>query len=80
MPGVRKTITLSAFDVDESGTLIPAFEPMQMRAEETAVYLAETMVNDHIGVLVVEQISEPGVGEVGDTIILFRYGRTPDIG
>jgi len=46
MPGIRKLIVLSAFNRDSEGGLTPAFEPRRMKQEHTAVYVAQTLVNE----------------------------------
>ncbi|TCU17037.1 hypothetical protein [Rhizobium sullae] len=78
MPGVRKLIVLSAFNKDEHGTLIPAFEPRHMKREETAVYIARTLVNDYDGVVVWCHEGDPAIGEQGPLVILFQSGLVPE--
>ncbi len=78
MPGVRKLIVLSAFNLDGEGVLTPAFEPRIMKREETAVYVAETMVNDYAGVVVWSKEANVAIGEHGPSIILFQSGRVPE--
>jgi hypothetical protein len=78
MPGVRKLIVLSAFNIDNSGALVHAFEPRRMKAEDTAVYVAETMVNDYAGVVVWSREANVTIGEQGPSIILFQSGRIPE--
>ncbi len=75
MPGVRKLIVLSAFNIDGSGTLVHAFEPRRMKREDTAVYVAETMVNDYAGVVVWCREANVAVGEEGPSVILFQSGK-----
>jgi hypothetical protein len=78
MPGVRKLIVLSAFNIDDSGALVHAFEPRRMKGEDTAVYVAETMVNDYAGVVVWCREANVTVGEQGPSIILFQSGQVPE--
>jgi hypothetical protein len=78
MPGVRKLIVLSAFKRDDKGALIPAFEPRQMKNEETAVYVAQTLVNDYVGVVVWSCEGNVAIGEQGPSVILFQSGQVPE--
>ncbi len=78
MPGLRKLIMLNAYNRSDDGQLVPAFEPRQMKREETAVYIAQTLVNDYAGVVVWSREAEPAVGEYGPSIILFQCGQVPE--
>jgi hypothetical protein len=78
MPGIRKLIVLSAFNRDEDGRLVPAFEPRQMKGEDTAVYVAQTLVNDYAGVVVWSREANVTVGEQGPSVILFQSGQVPE--
>ncbi|APO75666.1 hypothetical protein AM571_CH02863 [Rhizobium etli 8C-3] len=78
MRGVQKSIVLSAFTKDEHGSLIPAFEPRQMKREETAVYIAQTLVKDYDGVVVWCSEGNHAIGEEGSSVILFRSGLVPE--
>jgi hypothetical protein len=78
MPGFRKLIVVAAFDQDATGALIDAFEPRHMLTEEAAIYSAQTLINDHDGVVAWSREADPAVGEEGPTIILFQYGRIPE--
>jgi hypothetical protein len=78
MPGVQKSIELSAYNKDEHGTLIPAFEPRQMKREETAVYIAQTLVKDYDGVVVWRSEKSHAIGEQGPSVNLFRSGLVPE--
>ncbi|MBB4272359.1 hypothetical protein [Rhizobium mongolense] len=78
MPVVQKLIVLTAFNKDEHGTLIPAFEPRQMKREETAVYIAQTLVKDYDGVVVWCSEKSHAIGEHGPSVILFRSGLVPE--
>ncbi|UWU12950.1 hypothetical protein N2599_12305 [Rhizobium sullae] len=71
-------IVLSAFNKDERGTLIPAFEPRHMKREDTAVYIAQTLVNDYDGVVVWCHEGNPAIGEQGPSVILFQSGLVPE--
>lgn len=78
MPGYRKLIVVEAFDEDASGALADAFEPRQMTTEEAAVYFAQTLINDHDGVIAWSREANTAVGEEGPIIILFQHGKVPE--
>jgi hypothetical protein len=78
MPGIRKLIVMSAFNKDAAGELIPAFEPRQMKREDTAVYVAQTLVNDYAGVVVWSREGNVAIGETGPSVILFQSGQVPE--
>jgi hypothetical protein len=78
MPGIRKLIVLSAFNRDDYGKLVPAFEPRQMKGEDTAVYVAQTLVNDYAGVVVWCREGNVAIGEQGPSVILFQSGQVPE--
>ncbi|MBO9099746.1 MULTISPECIES: hypothetical protein [Rhizobium] len=78
MPGFRKMIVVTAFDRDADGRLEPAFGPRQMETEESAVYAAQTLINDHAGVVAWSREANPAVGEEGPTIILYQHGQIPE--
>jgi hypothetical protein len=78
MPGLRKLIVVEAFDRNKAGDFIPAFEPRHMPNEEAAVYQAQTLINDHDGVVAWMREGQPAIGEEGPTIILFQHGQIPE--
>jgi hypothetical protein len=71
-------IVVTAFDRDAGGDLAPAFGPRQMETEEAAVYMAQTLINDHAGVVAWSREANPAVGEEGPTIILYQHGHIPE--
>ncbi|PZM10341.1 hypothetical protein [Rhizobium tubonense] len=78
MPGHRKLIVVEAFDRNEKGELISASEPRRMQSEAAAIYQAQTLINDHDGVVAWSREGQPGIGEEGPTIILFQCGDIPE--
>jgi hypothetical protein len=78
MPGFRKMIVVSAFDRGPDGTLTIGFGPRQMTSEETAIYAAQTLINDHVGVVAWSREANTAVGEEGPTIILYQHGEIPE--
>jgi Zn-finger domain-containing protein len=78
MPGFRKMIVVTAFDRDAKGNLLTAFGPRYMETEESAIYTAQTLINDHAGVVAWSREANPAVGEEGPTIILYQHGQIPE--
>lgn len=78
MPGFRKMIVVTAFDRDTKGNLLTAFGPRHMETEESAIYTAQTLINDHAGVVAWSREANPAVGEEGPTIILYQHGQIPE--
>jgi len=72
-------VVLAAFDRDEEGELLPAFEPMQMQSEGSAISKAKQIASDHAGVVAWSRAAEPMVGEYGDPVELYRSGDVPDM-
>jgi hypothetical protein len=78
MPGFRKMIVVTAFDRDAEGNFKAVFGPRQMETEESAIYTAQTLINDHAGVVAWSREANPAVGEEGPTIILYQHGQIPE--
>lgn len=76
MPGTFSSISIFAFDLDERGQPVQAWETVVDESEEGAVEEARAMASQHAGVLVVRRDGNPVVGEEGEPIVVFRSGRT----
>jgi hypothetical protein len=79
MPGA-KLIVLAAFDKDNNGNFIPAFEPRKMDTEAEAQREARTMAYVHAGVVVWSREVDPKLGAYGPHIISFQVGKIPALG
>ncbi|MDX3929081.1 MAG: hypothetical protein QHC90_25185 [Shinella sp.] len=79
MPTQRKLIVLAAFDRNEDGDLMPAFEPRQVDGEERAKREARILANRHAGVVAWSRDADPQIGEYGPPTILFQSGDIPDL-
>jgi hypothetical protein len=75
MPATFSTISIFAFDLDERGKPVQAWETVVDGAEAEAAEEAKAMASQHAGVLVVRR-DEPAVGEEGEPIVVFRAGKT----
>lgn len=49
-----------------------------MKKDDTAVYVAQTLVNDYDGVVVWCSEGNPAIGEQGPSVILFQSGSVPE--
>lgn len=74
-----KLIVVAAFDRNEDGELIPAFDPQQQQSEERAVRLAKALATKHTGVIAWSREANPAIGEYGEPTTLFQHGDVPDM-
>lgn len=77
--GPTKLIVLLAFDKNEEGDLLPAFEPREMRDAGTAIRSAKDLANRHAGVIAWSRSADLVNGEFGEPEVLFQHGDIPDI-
>ena len=74
-----KLIVLAAFDQDEEGNMLPAFDPRQMQDEGRAVREAKMLVGKHASVVAWSRDADPVAGEYGPPEILFQHGQIPEM-
>ena len=75
-----KLIVLAAFDRDEdTGELVPAFEPREMRDEAQAKRHALDLKDQHAGVIAWSRDADPTLGEFGPPDVLAVYGEVPEM-
>ena len=74
-----KLIVLAAFDKNDEGELVPAFEPRQIDTEARAVREAKLMADQYAGVMAWSRDADPALGEYGPPTILFQAGELPDL-
>ncbi|MGQ3214818.1 MAG: hypothetical protein ACT6U0_06320 [Shinella sp.] len=77
MAGAGKLIVLAAFNKNDEGDLMPAFEPRQIDTEERAISEARLMASHFAGVLAWSRDADPALGEYGPPSILFQAGEIP---
>ena len=70
---------LFAFNRDEEGNLLPAFEAMQMPSTHAAVTRAKLIAQSHAGVIAWTRPADPDLGIYGDAEVLFKAGEVPDM-
>ena len=76
----KRLIVLAAFKRDEeTGELVPSFEPREMHSEERAKQDAALLSSHHAGVIAWVRDADPGVGEYGPPTVLASYGEVPEM-
>ncbi|RVG29729.1 hypothetical protein [Sinorhizobium meliloti] len=79
MANAGKLTVLMAFDENDDGDLIPAFEPKQIDTEERAIREARALSSRHAGVIAWSRDADPALGEYGPPVELFKHGKIPDL-
>jgi hypothetical protein len=74
-----KLIVLAAFDENEEGELLPAFEPREMQTEERATYMAKLLGLKHKSVIAWSREADPTRGEFGEAKVLYQKGELPEM-
>lgn len=74
-----KLIVMAAFDEDDEGNLLPAFDPREFNDAARAKREAQTIAGKHAGVIVWQRTADPNVGEYGEPEIVFQQGKIPDM-
>ncbi len=77
MPGTFTSISIFAYDLNERGDAIQAWETVA-ETEADAIEEAKDAATRHAGVLVVRRDGKPSVGEEGDPVVVYRAGKTGD--
>lgn len=79
MSGTGKLIVLAAFDRNDDGELVPAFDPRQIDTADRAVREAKLLGESHTGVVAWSRDADPVLGEYGPPEVLFQHGEIPDL-
>ncbi|MGN6774790.1 hypothetical protein [Rhizobium sp.] len=79
MPEKGKLIVLAAFDKNDDGEFVPAFEARQIDTEERAKREARMMAGLHAGVVAWSRDADLSLGEYGPPVILFQHGQIPEL-
>lgn len=74
-----KLIVLAAFNKNDEGDLVPAFDPRQVDSEERAKREARMMADKYAGVVAWSREADPAIGEYGPPVVLFQAGEIPDL-
>lgn len=79
MTALPRLIVLAAFDENDEGELLPAFEPRQVDNEMKAKMNAQAIAHLHAGVIAWSRTADLVNGEFGDPEIIFQRGKIPDM-
>lgn len=74
-----KLIVLAAFNTNDEGELVPAFDPRQVDTEDRAKRGARLMADQYAGVVAWSREADPAIGEYGPPVVLFQAGEVPDL-
>lgn len=74
-----KLTVLAAYDRNDDGDLVPAFDPRQVDTAERAVREAKMLAGSHASVMAWSRDADPMLGEYGPPTILFKHGDIPDM-
>lgn len=78
MPGTFRIVYVVAFNVDDRGQAVRAFEPCVASSEAAAIEEAEDLARQYAGVVVWRRENDPAVGEEGEPEVVFSVGRLGD--
>lgn len=74
-----KLIVMAAFDEDDEGNLVPAFDPREFQDAARAKREAQMIADKHAGVIAWQRSADPSLGEFGAPEVLFQQGKIPDM-
>lgn len=74
-----KMIVMAAFDEDDEGNLVPAFDPREFNDAARAKREAQMIASRHAGVIAWQRTADPSIGEYGPPEVLFQNGKIPDM-
>ena len=74
-----KLIVMAAFNEDDEGNLVPAFDPREFNDGARAKREAQMIASKHAGVIAWQRTADPSIGEYGPPEVLFQQGKIPDM-
>ena len=74
-----KLIVMAAFDEDDEGNLVPAFDPREFQDAARAKREAQMIADKHAGVIAWQRSADPTIGEFGEPEIIFQHGKIPEM-
>lgn len=74
-----KLIVMAAFNEDDEGNLVPAFDPREFNDAGRAKREAQLIASQHAGVIAWQRTADPSVGEYGPPEVLFQHGKLPEM-
>jgi hypothetical protein len=72
-------VVMWAFDKNDDGDMMPAFEPREMPDERRAIAAAKLAAATHGAAIAWKRAVRPDRGEFGEPEILFQHGPVPDL-
>jgi len=74
-----RLIVVAAFDKNDDGEFVPAFDPMSFETEGRAMKAATSLEGKHSGIVAWSREADPDIGEYGPPAIIFQFGEIPDM-
>ena len=74
-----KLIVVAAFDRNDDGDLIAAFDPIAFDSEGRALRAARALEGKHSGIVAWSREADPDIGEYGPPAIFYHFGEIPDM-
>ena len=68
-----------AFDKNDEGDMVPAFDPREMPDERRAIVAAKLAASTHAAAIAWKRSVRPDKGEFGEPEVLYRHGPVPDL-
>jgi hypothetical protein len=72
-------VVMWAFDKNDEGDMVPAFDPREMPDERRAIAAAKLAAATHAAAIAWKRAVRPDRGEFGEPEILFQHGPVPDL-
>ncbi|MFC7067491.1 hypothetical protein [Brucella rhizosphaerae] len=74
-----RLIVVAAFDRNDDGELVSAFDPVAFDTEGRALRTARSLEGKHTGIVAWSREADPDIGEYGPPAIIYQYGEIPDM-
>jgi hypothetical protein len=72
-------VVMWAFDKNEQGDIVPAYEPREMPDERRAIAAAKLAAATHTAAIAWKRTVRPDRGEFGEPEVLYKHGPVPDL-
>lgn len=70
---------MAAFDDDDEGNLVPAFDPREFNDAARAKREAHLIASKRAGVIAWQRTADPSIGEYGPPEVLFQHDKLPEM-
>ena len=68
-----------AFDKNDEGEIVPAYDPREMPDERRDIAAAKLAATSHLAAIAWKRTVRPDRGEFGEPVVLFQHGPVPDL-